>query len=357
MRHELLLAGAELESRRTTELASLREAMGVIPAHAFGQKPIESLHTWLRLHVLGQRVYVLDTLGPFEPEWAKWRLKSLGLLSETEMLGYLRQRLQDKDSLPMRIDVHHAAAMGGVAEALRARIVSLARETNAQMDTEVHLEPITWAGSGESPLFLREGKIRTLHVLPVRRPDGGFHPLATGLVEPGDLEQHLLWRFMFPGNVPLTLRIEYDEPSTELAKQAADTARAVAKRLGIGALVEVTEAPAEPVPEAAFLGLWQNLGTDEIQRIDLQPGGLCLLTMSGRSDPTNPGVVVTCLWLPITREIMIDPKGHTMVGPTRYIFRGYINAEGNLVVEKGALCAQGSFQRSGDSWMVFRKVQ
>jgi hypothetical protein len=111
--------------------------------------------------------------------------------------------------------------------------VSLARETNADMGTEVRLEPTTWVGSGESTFFLREGRIRTLYSLPVRRPDGGAKNLASGLVDPNDVEQHILWRLTKPKNVPLTFRIEYDEASAALARQVADKAKAVAKRVGL----------------------------------------------------------------------------------------------------------------------------
>ena len=70
MRYELLLAKAELESKRTTELANLREVMGVMPRFPFEKKPTKSLNTWLDLNPIDERVYVLDYLKPFADYWA-----------------------------------------------------------------------------------------------------------------------------------------------------------------------------------------------------------------------------------------------------------------------------------------------
>ena len=119
MRYELVLAKAELESKRTTELANLREVMGVIPRFPLEKKQVETLNTWLRLNVVDQRVYVMDALKPFLPDWAEWRAKSLGLLAEKETLDYVRSRLTDKGSLPIRIDIHETAVTVRAAEGLR----------------------------------------------------------------------------------------------------------------------------------------------------------------------------------------------------------------------------------------------
>jgi len=77
MRYELLMAKTELESKLTTELANLREIMGIIPRHPFEKQPQNSLNTWLHLHVLEQGVNVLDSVQPNKGSWwGDWRLKS-----------------------------------------------------------------------------------------------------------------------------------------------------------------------------------------------------------------------------------------------------------------------------------------
>ncbi len=49
---ELILARAELDSKRTTKLAELREIMNILPKHAFGRKPTTALNSWFKLDVI-----------------------------------------------------------------------------------------------------------------------------------------------------------------------------------------------------------------------------------------------------------------------------------------------------------------
>jgi len=344
MQYELLLAKTELEAKLMTELANLREIMGIIPRHAFEKQPIETLNTWLALNVIGERVYVLDTLKPFQEYWAKRRCKSAGLLSERDTLDYIRERLQSNSSLPVRIDIYHTPSTTAAAEDLRGKIVSLAREANSQMETEVRTELSVFVGSGESPFFLRDGKIRTLYPAPVRRPDGGPKLLVSGLVNPNDVEQHILWRLTMPKNVPLRFRIEHDESSALFARQVAETAKAVVKRLGIAEVVEVAEALVKPVPETVFLGRWQAVADYEIREIKLQAEGQSQLTMRSGAQRIAPAP-----WTLATKEIFIEKE--------RLVYCGYINAEGNLVLDKGQIYPQGSFQTAGPQLMVFKKIE
>ena len=96
-------------------------------------------------------------------------------------------------------------------------------------------------------------------------------------------EQHLLWRISKPKNVPLTFRIEHDKASSALAKQVADTAGAIVKRLGIGELVNVTTVPVEPVAETVFLGRWSGATRGDIQAMDIRPD-IPVILCTGHSD-------------------------------------------------------------------------
>jgi beta-lactamase regulating signal transducer with metallopeptidase domain/uncharacterized Zn-binding protein involved in type VI secretion len=356
-RRQLLQTKKELESKRMAEMGNLREAMGIIPRLPFEKQAVETLNTWLRLNVVGERVYVVDTLKPFVDNWAVERWKVAGLLSEKETLDCVRGRLKDKSNLPIRIDIYFKSETKTVAERLRDAIMSLAREANADMDTEVRVELSVWVGTGESTFFLREGKIRTLYPGPVRRPDGGPKLLASGLVDPNDLEQSILWRLTKPKNVPLRFRVEYDEASAKLAKQIADTAKAVAKRLGIGELVEVTGALVEPVPEVVFLGRWQAITKGEIQAMDVQPGGICLLTTREGSEATKGGVTVSCPWVPTTKEIIVDVAKGQIINGKWFAYQGSVNSEGDLVVGQAGIYPQGSIHPSSAQPMIFKKVQ
>ena len=364
MRHSLLLAKTELEAKRMIEVANLRKVMGITPRHPFDTKPIETLNTWLHLHVLDEGVHVLDSLKPYADWWGRWRLKSSGLLSKREVLDFVRERLQNKTNLPIRIDLHHTAAMRSSAEDLCGRIISLIREANCQMEAEVSLKPITWmVGSGESTFFIREGTTITMYHggEQIKRPDGGSKPIVTGVVEPNDLNQHILWRLTHPGNIPLKYRIEYDQTSGKLARQTADMVRAVVKDLGIGELVEVERILVEAIPETAFLGRWQATTKGEVRTIIIQPSGECVFEMSDRftmRTPTGaikPGASVPGRWFLTPKQIFMDIKDKDAQGP--YVHRGHFDKEGNLVVDRGAFYHQGSFHITTlQRRMVFKKV-
>jgi hypothetical protein len=358
MRYELLLAKTELEAKMMTEVANLREVMGIVPKHAFDKKPIESLSSWITLRVLDQGVYVLNSLQPFQEWWARQRNKSLGLQSKKEALDYVRELLKDPNNFPIRIDNSYTAEMSNAAKVLHDKVVSLITEANCQMEAEVNLTQIENVGRGVSMIFLRNGKISLLYSgggAPIQRPDGSPEPLATGVVEPNDLEQHIMWRLLRPKNVPLKFRIEHDETSIKLARQTADMVRAVAKDLGIGELVEVERILVESVPESDFLGRWQGITKGDIQTIDIQPTGVCVFGKSPVSK-IRGGMSVPGRWFLTPKEIFMDIKDQRSDG--YYVYRGHLDKEGHLVVNRGEIHVEGSFGVAWDKQqlMVFKKV-
>ena len=326
-RGKLLLTQKELEAKRTTEMANLREVAGIKPRLAFDKLPTESLNAWLKLQVLEQQVLVLETLGGLSDNWNLARHKVVGVWSEKETLDYLQGRLKDGQSLPIRLHIFFLPELKDAAEGLRQKICALVREAHAEMDTEIRMELSTYVGSGESPFYLREGKVRTFYPMRMPRPDGGRRWLASGLVDPNDLEQHILWRLTMPKNVPLTFRIEYDDASSELARQVADTAKAVTKRVGLTELVNVAGILVEAVPESAFLGKWQALGSGVIQSIEIQPGGVCQVLVGEGSPVTKAGTSVRVAWVWTVREILFDINDPVLgrKGYPPYIYRASLN--------------------------------
>lgn len=364
MRYELLLAKTELESKLMTELANLREVMGIIPKTPFAEQPIETLSAYISLQIIGEHIYVLEGQKPFANYWIRRRWKSVGLLSEKETLDYILGMLKGKENLPIRLHIYYDPETKSVADGLRNKIILLAKETNSQMDTEVRLERIEFVGSGTSTFFIMQSKITTFYPNAMQRPDGGTKPLSSGLVNPNDLEQHILWRLTMPKNLPLTLRIEHDEPSALVAKLVADTARHIVKRLGITELVNIESILVEPVPETAFLGRWLGTMNDNIQTIDVLPNGICQVTMGGKFRGKSTGAInaessISGTWLLTTKAIVIDindkirdPDG------SEYVYRGYLDEENNLIVDKVLIYPQGSFEVHGaPHLMVFKKVE
>lgn len=355
VRYELAMARTELESKLMTELTNLREVMGVIPKYPFDKQPVEAIHTWLRLNPIeGGHVYVLDTRKPIIEYWAYSRFESLGLMSQQKVLDLIRQRLKDPNSLPARIDILWT---NKEAEDLRDKTLELVREMGAATKTEVSLGKNDFIGSGEAPFFVRQGKITTLYPVPVLRPEGGPEDfISTGPIKPQELDQHILWRITYIWNLPFTFRIEHDRASADLAQRVADQIRTIAKGLGVSDLVGVQSVVVEPVPEQAFVGRWK-VGKGEIEALDVQPGGKCALTWSRDARSKRAGTTVTYPWTITTKEIIIDPGEDSKANWIWYTYRGYIDADGKLAVEKGVIYPQGTFFRSGDSTMIFEKVK
>ncbi|MCP4450626.1 MAG: hypothetical protein GY809_04140, partial [Planctomycetes bacterium] len=363
IRYELLLAKAELESKRTTELANLREMVGIIPKLPLAEQPTETLNTYVSLQMIGGHVYVLDGQKPFVDFWPMRRWKVGGFLSERETLDYLRGKLKHENNLPIRIHIYYAPDTDDAAKKLRNRIISVAKETHSQMDTEIRLEEITFVGSGNATFYLRQGKITTFYTEAMQRPDGNPEPLVSGLVDPKDLQQHILWRLTMPKNVPLTFRIEHDQESASLARQVVDAAKAVVKRLGVGELVSVKSVPVEPVANNVFLGRWRGKTRGDIRELCVQPNGLCEVTMGDRfgKDKTpgaiKAGTTVSGTWLLTTDTIVMDIKDKNPWGGT-FTYRGTLGDEGNLIVDKGIVYPQGSFHVSGaPRQMSLKKVE
>lgn len=358
LRYELLLSKTELKAKLMTEVANLRELMGIVPRHAFDKQPIEALSSWIILRVLDQGVYVLENLQPFEGWWARRRYKSSGLQSRKEVLDFVRELLKDPNNFPIRIDHSYTAEISNAAKDLHGKVVSLITEANCQMEAEVNLTQIGNVGRGESMVFLRNGKISLLYSgggAPIQRPDGSPEPLVTGVVEPNDLEQHIMWRLFHPSNVPLKYRIEHDKTSYKLARHTADRVRAVAKDLGIGELVEVERILIESVPESDFLGRWQAITKGDIQTIDIQPTGACVFGKSSGSK-IRGGMSVPGRWFLTPKKIFMDIKDRRSDG--YYVYRGHLDKEGHLVVNRGEIHVEGSFGFAWDKQqlMVFKKV-
>ncbi len=324
----------------------------------FSEQVTGNLGAWVKLEVLEQQVLALETLKPFSDNWAFARHQVVGLWSQKETLDHLQERLRDGKSVPIRLHIFFLPELKNAAEELRQKICTMAREAKVDTETEVRMEQSVWVGSGESPFYLREGKIRTYYPGSMPRPDGGRRWLTNGLVDPNDLEQHILWRLTMPKNVPLTFRIEYDEASYQLAKQVAETAKAVTKRVGLTELVGVTGTLAEAVPESAFLGKWQALGSGVIQSVDIQPAGVCQVLVGEGSSVLQAGTSVKGTWSWTVKEILLDIKDPVMgrKGYPPYIYRASLSGAGDLVIQKGEVWPQGSFMHTRPPETTYKKV-
>jgi hypothetical protein len=197
-----------------------------------------------------------------------------------------------------------------------------------------------------------------LYGTPMRRPDGRPPLFQTGLVvvEPNDLEQHVLWHLTYPGNLPIRLRIEYDQASAATAKQVAGSIKTTAQSLGVADLVAGAQVLIEPVPETAFLGRWEARRKGYFQAIDIQPQGVCQVSMDDGTEKFQAGASVKGTWTPTCKEILLDigdgPRGYGS-----FFYLASINQRGNLVVDRTELYKQGYFNVHNTGQMIFQKVK
>lgn len=355
MRYELLLAKTELESKLMSELTNLREMLGVIPKYPFDKQPVDALNTWLRLNPIDDdRVYVLDTEKPMTEYAAMTEFKPLGLMSQSDVLDLIRARLRDPNNLPIRADIFWRDE---AAEELRDKVVALIKQLGAEMEADVRLGKNYFIGSGEAPFFLRDGQITTFYHDGVRQPDSpAGSVLVTGPVDPQNLDPHILWRITYLYNLPFAFRIEYDRASADLAQRISDRIRTITTGLNVTELVDVKSILVEPVPEAAFLGRWKAITDGEIREVALQREGRSELTLDRQPDGSGGPTAMSAPWYLTTKQIIIDLKKVYAKG-YRYVYRGQINSEGNLVLDRGVIEPQGSFGRSAVIPMVLEKVE
>jgi len=117
-------------------------------------------------------------------------------------------------------------------------------------------------------------------------------------------------------------------------------------------LVEVERILVEAVPESDFLGRWQAITKGEVQTIDIQPTGGCVFVKSPGSE-IRGGASVPGRWFLTPKEIFLDIKDRR---DFYYVYRGYLDKEGHLVVERGEYHNDGSFRLVSFRPTVFKKV-
>ena len=116
---ELALAIAELQAKRSTQLAQLRQIMNIVPKYAFGHKPAKTLNGWLVLDVIGDQVYTFKALRPFKesdtikgnPRYTRMsNTEIIKEMSKKEAVGYIKNYIKDKNKHPFRIDITRTTA-------------------------------------------------------------------------------------------------------------------------------------------------------------------------------------------------------------------------------------------------------
>jgi hypothetical protein len=232
----MILARAELETKRTTRLAELREIMNILPKHAFGRKPVTDLKSWFVLDVLDDYVYVIKCLKPYYPTDSQHgrysKIDPVKCMPEEDAIRYVHELIKKQDQLPLRVDIHSNVAGSKLSKQIRERIIKMVTNENMQLEVEVYLDEKARTRVYKQDWFLKDGKIYLyLSTLKRNRPEnirGSFED---------EVSEHL--KYKVSGSLPVKYKIEYDAEGKDLAFRANEALKETAKKYGITQFVEI----------------------------------------------------------------------------------------------------------------------
>ncbi|UCG58485.1 MAG: hypothetical protein JSU70_03050 [Phycisphaerales bacterium] len=245
---ELVLAKADLESKRATKLAELREIMHIIPRHALGRKPVKDLNGWLRLDVIGDSVLVFTGAKPFAYE-RPMRDLFVKLMSRKEAMKYAVDYVLKHDHRPVRVDIQRDVAGVEFSEELEKELIRTVRSAKLEMEAEVHLSEYVH-GSRERHVYALLGEWGLAYRKTGLVEDGEPKGTITKVRTPMDAEE--LGKYVRgelvggPGRLPVKFFIKHDEHSKDLASQAAGTIKDIAKKFGVDKFVQVAHEQVDP---------------------------------------------------------------------------------------------------------------
>jgi hypothetical protein len=241
IRSELILARAELEARRMTKLAELREIMSIVPKHAFGRKPVETLGTWLSFDVIGDFVYVFNYPRPYREGRSYWQSEPVGAMSRKAAVGHIKDLIKEKYRLPVRVDIFRNESGVKLSEELYEELMQIFKDGKVELDAEVYLDDEIRQEGQSSEYFVREGKIYD-HPDRMRRQQHHTEELRAF-----DEIKHLVG---LPKRLPRKFIIKHDADSKDLVSRMAGAIKAKAKELGVERFVEIEQQETDfEVPE------------------------------------------------------------------------------------------------------------
>lgn len=206
---------SELAVEGLVELALLRDTFGQ-------RKPVERLNGWLALDVIGDFVYVLKYAKPYHEFERSTTCHPVKVMSQQRAIAYVKDFIESKDQLPLRIDIHRNHTGRKASEELYRNIVQVVKDAQADVETEVYLDGNIRQRNVFWPLALRRRKLYW--------KDGR---------EFLDVSSHIIHQLTRPQSLPLELYIEFDQVSKDLATKVAQAVQEAAVRSGVEQFVEV----------------------------------------------------------------------------------------------------------------------
>lgn len=206
---------SELAVEGLVELALLRDTFGQ-------RKPVERLNGWLALDVIGDFVYVLKYAKPYHEFEKSTTCHPVKVMSQQRAIMYVKDFIESKDQLPLRIDIHRNQTGRKASEELYKQIVQVVKDAQVDFDTEVYLDGDIRRRNVFWPLVLRRRKLYW--------KDGR---------EFLDASSNIIHQLTRPRSLPLELYIEYDQLSKDLAARVAQAVQEAAAKSGVEQFVEV----------------------------------------------------------------------------------------------------------------------
>ncbi|MBN1361251.1 MAG: hypothetical protein JW993_11690 [Sedimentisphaerales bacterium] len=328
VRQEMILAQAELESQRTMELANLRQIMRIMPAHAFGRRPVDQLKAWVVLDVLdANSVAVYEVRQPFNERRMYHSL--VGVMPVSEAATYAVDQLSEKNRVPMRVDIQRTVAGLESSQRLEEHIVSAVKQLRLQMQAEIHLADAVRNLHSVFGFLVWRDQIGT-----GRSSRDGLSYLS-GIIEPNEIAASVERWLSEPGRLPATFELAYDPASEATVDRLAQTVAQTAKRMNIRQLVEINRTISPLDPQTEYLGTWQAQVDDETIQLSFLPGQRVQATeiQAGRIARKIPG-----RWSLEDNRIVVTVDNE--------ILTGKIDDGGHLVLEGGDEVI--SFEKKGD---------
>lgn len=248
LRHELILAQAELKSKQIQQLAQLREIMGIIPRYAFGQIQLPQLQNWFFLDVLDENtVLIFHAKKPFNETWSIYGNYDLdSIRNTTGVMDYITPLIKQPTQRPLRIDILHFPNTPAPAQQIHTQLIQAMKTQQIEMDIDLRMTPRR-AGSERSSFIIANHlgySYRERNIIKKNRRTSG-HEL-TRLYDPNTLPESINNGLMGkPDHLPLTWTLEYDPNSLELAQYTAQKITAIATDNGIQDYVQVKLTPTD----------------------------------------------------------------------------------------------------------------
>lgn len=238
LRHELLLAQVELESKRTLEFAKLREVMRILPGSE-GRITHSQLLSWIVLDVISKEdILIFTRIEDFTQNLPEYYETVFERKTNQEgAIDFIRSISNKEGYLPMRIEIlrsyGESIETGGK---LFKSLQEFAKDEGLSHKLDIHLNQSIRATSLET-LYVLKGKLtrRLSH-------DRHGNPMGSNVIDINDSGFHTYISenfYMVPVRYPRVLKLRHLKDDKPLADKVAQHFHAYAEEHGLQGFISV----------------------------------------------------------------------------------------------------------------------